>query len=185
MGDLVISLLEVDAPFITHLSEPGFMDLKNHDSAGATAAVGSPSRLPRSWIPPPEYDIMQGFLRSIRSENIDKHIATLSVESTGQQHQDDPNHLAEQIGKVIASAFESSQSPDDEEVEYRVCEGQLTTGRIYQENPLNARLRSLSNDAQLYSLLTLLCFPSLKTTFPSIYPPNVCITLPFTPPPCL
>ena len=53
MGDLVVSLLEVGAPFLAHLSEPGFIDLKNHDSAGATAAVGSPSRLPRSWIPPP------------------------------------------------------------------------------------------------------------------------------------
>lgn len=82
---------------------------------------------------------MQRFLRSIRSENADKHIVTIACERESQLDQSAALTQAEQVAKIFTVAFESGS----DELEYRIHDGQLLTARLVEEAALNKTLRSL------------------------------------------
>ncbi|KAI0010005.1 hypothetical protein F4779DRAFT_331916 [Xylariaceae sp. FL0662B] len=133
--DLVISLLEVGAPFLATISDAEYQILKNiiqhmRKLLWITSVSLSDARYPA-------FGIMQGFLRSIRSENVDKQIVTLAIETDSQEGAHTTN--VEHVAKVVLSAFESHS----DEVEYRARDGQLLTARIFQEKSLNKKLHSL------------------------------------------
>ncbi|KAK3937139.1 hypothetical protein QBC46DRAFT_294875 [Diplogelasinospora grovesii] len=132
--DILISLLEANAPFLATITDSGFQILKDMIKRVRNWLWVTLAGLDDSQYP--DYGLMQGFLRSMRSEHIDKHIITLAVETSPSSQQ---QTCAEHVAKVFHTAFESA-SP---ELEYIVRGGQLTTARLVEEINLNETVRSL------------------------------------------
>lgn len=133
--DVLISLLEVSSPFLYTMSGKEYQILKCfiqrvRNLLWITAASQSNHHYA-------EYDVMQGFMRSIRSENIDKRIITLGIDIDTQES--GSLLWTEFVTRVFASAFVAGS----EELEYRVHDNQLITARLVEEKSLNTRLRSL------------------------------------------
>ncbi|KAK6193076.1 hypothetical protein LQW54_012822 [Pestalotiopsis sp. IQ-011] len=79
-----------------------------------------------------------GWLRSMRSEALDRHIITLSIESS----ENDLATYTTHISKVLYASFKlETPSP---ELEYIVRAGTLHTGRLLEETKLNNRVKSLT-----------------------------------------
>lgn len=135
-SDVVIFLVEMFAPFLATMSEPGFCGLKSIIKRVKNLLWVSSAKLEDTQYP--QYCMMQGFLRSIRSENIDKRIITLTLETKLDQSLVIQT-CAEQLFKVFNSALES-MSP---ELEYTLCDGQLRTARLVEEVSLDETLRQL------------------------------------------
>ncbi|KAI0913626.1 hypothetical protein F4823DRAFT_20589 [Ustulina deusta] len=135
-SDVVIFLVEMFAPFLATMSEPGFRGLKSIIKRVKNLLWVSSAKLEDTQYP--QYCMMQGFLRSIRSENIDKRIITLTLETKLDQSLVIQT-CAEQLFKVFNSALES-MSP---ELEYTLCDGQLRTARLVEEVSLDETLRQL------------------------------------------
>lgn len=87
----------------------------------------------------PEYSVVQGFMRTIRAEEVGKQLITLTIES---QNDDDTAAWAKHVAKVFHAAFDAS-SPCKDEREYAVRHGQLTTGRVVEDVAQNETLQSL------------------------------------------
>ncbi|KAH8890390.1 hypothetical protein GQ53DRAFT_721621 [Thozetella sp. PMI_491] len=134
--DVVVSLLEIDAPFLATMRDTDYGVLKlliqrtSHLIWIAVISLEDPRC--------PEYSVMQGFLRAIRSENVDKHIVTLGIEISSQQHEV-TSYCADYVAKTFTASFESGS----DELEYLVSNGQLLTARLAQDEALNTKLRSL------------------------------------------
>ncbi|KAI0804310.1 hypothetical protein GGR55DRAFT_691161 [Xylaria sp. FL0064] len=132
-SDVVISLLETDKPFLATMTHEGFQYFRYF--------VSSVKRL--LWITATRpddslfalYGISPGFLRSIRTENIESQLVLLSIERRGES----ADALAHYVTKAVKATFEGSSS----EVEYVVRQGELITSRVVEEWSLNNTIRSL------------------------------------------
>lgn len=133
--DVIMSLLETENPFLASMADHNFQDLK-------TLMKNSRNIL---WVAIagfndaqyPHYSLMKGFLRSIRSENIDKRIISLSIEG------DEPiETYARHLLAVLEASFESQSL--SAELEYRVVDDQTNTLRAFECGALDSRVRSMT-----------------------------------------
>ncbi|KAI6084919.1 hypothetical protein F4821DRAFT_164132 [Hypoxylon rubiginosum] len=131
--DTVICIAEMGKPFLATLSEERFKLLQKFlTRAQDLLWVSQTSINDKEYS---QYGVMEGFLRSIRHEESDKHIVTLAIES----QEETKDEYAQYIAKAYKSAFESGSA----ELEYIVRNGQLTTGRVAEDVSGNNTLRSL------------------------------------------
>ncbi|KAK8065060.1 polyketide synthase PksD [Apiospora hydei] len=134
--DYVIVLVELDTPVLSTLSDTTYADIKDVIKRAhrilwtASAAVSNPRFA--------EFGLMRGFLRTIRSENLDKQIVTLSIED-GDIHHAAPGALARHLANVFSCAFETKSR----ELEYRLRDGELSSARLVARKELNGRLAAL------------------------------------------
>lgn len=131
--DTVICIAEMVRPFLATLSNEKFQLLQEFlkrvkNLLWVTLRIFKDSMYA-------QYGIMDGFLRSIRREESDKHIVTLAIES----QEDTQAGYAQYIAKAHKAAFEAQT----EELEYVIRNGLLTTGRMAEDVSGNEQLRSL------------------------------------------
>lgn len=131
--DVAISLLEVQEPFLSVMKDTDFTMLQDIIQRTQNLLWVSCAGVQNPRFP--EYELMRGFLRSVRFENADKHIFTLAIEEDLQHSLLDS--CAKHVVDVATKAFEVHS----EELEYRVTDGQLMTARLIEERALDARLR--------------------------------------------
>lgn len=131
--DVVMSLLEAEKPFLADMAASDFQDLKDLINLAQNILwVGVAGVNTEQY---PHYSLMKGFLRSIRSENIDKRIISLNME--GKAHQNFRHILA-----VFEASFVwPSPSP---ELEYYVVDSKISTLRAFECGALNARVHALT-----------------------------------------
>jgi NADPH:quinone reductase-like Zn-dependent oxidoreductase/SAM-dependent methyltransferase len=132
---VVISLLELDKPFFSQASEHEFQLLKRltndyNNILWLTANCVLDSGQPYSGY-------AQGFFRSVRSERMEKHIVTLSVEST------EPGLDLDAAASLVKDVFEASFVNGSTEVEYIVRNGCILTGRLVEDKPLAEDVASM------------------------------------------
>ncbi|ETS78082.1 hypothetical protein PFICI_10144 [Pestalotiopsis fici W106-1] len=133
--DVVISLLEIDRPLLSIIQEEEFSGLKSvltqaKDIMWATAVnPESPAYA--------LYSCAKGFLRSLRSEAIEKHIVTLSIETSDPAA--NSAHYLEYIQESLRVSFEGERARD---TEYIVRDGVFYTERLAQEIELENRTQS-------------------------------------------
>ncbi|KAK7713252.1 Type I Iterative PKS [Diaporthe eres] len=133
--DVVMSLLEAEKPFLTSMADSDFQYLKHLVKHARNILWVSVADLNKPQYP--HYSLMQGFLRSLRSENIDKRIISLSVEGDAPLE-----NFANHFLVVFDASFGSqSRSP---ELEYRVVGDKINTLRAFECSSLNSRVRSLT-----------------------------------------
>lgn len=133
--DVVISLLEAGAPFLASMTDSDFQSLKDMIQRTRNLLWVAVAGMENAQYP--DYSLMQGFLRSIRSENIDKRIVSLSIE-TGVSIHESTRHVL----TVLKANFASQ--PPSSELEYRVSDDTISTLRAFELGPMDARVRSLS-----------------------------------------
>ncbi|KAI0551232.1 hypothetical protein F4679DRAFT_145449 [Xylaria curta] len=132
-SDVVICLLETDKPFLATTTEGDFRAFQSLLKAARNLLWVTVARTDDSQFA--LYGIAPGFLRSIRTEAIDKHLVILSIERRGES----VGALAGYVNKVLKSAFEGSS----DEVEYVVRHGEIVTSRVIEESSLNKTVRLL------------------------------------------
>ncbi|GAW24702.1 hypothetical protein ANO14919_142930 [Xylariales sp. No.14919] len=132
-SDVVVSLLEVDKPFLATVTEDDFEAFRHLVQAAKNLLWVTAARPddPESAL----YGVAPGFLRSIRTEDIEKRLVMLSIERGDET----ATALARYVTKVLHAAFEGSSA----EVEYVARQGELVTSRVIEESSLNGTLRSL------------------------------------------
>ncbi|KAI1738681.1 hypothetical protein F4680DRAFT_459720 [Xylaria scruposa] len=130
---VVIYLLEIDKPFLATITEGDFRAFQSLLKAARNLLWVTAARADDSQFA--LYGIAPGFLRSIRTEAIDKHIVMLSIE----RREESVGALAGYVNKVLKSAFEGSS----DEIEYVVRHGEIVTSRVVEESSLNKVVRSL------------------------------------------
>ncbi|KAI6080113.1 hypothetical protein F4821DRAFT_87865 [Hypoxylon rubiginosum] len=131
--DTVICIAEMSKPFLATLSEERFKLLQEFFTRVQNLLwVTRMSMNDKQYS---QYGVMEGFFRSIRHEESDKHIVTLAIES----QEDSKDEYAPYIAKAYKAAFESGST----ELEYIVRHGQLTTGRVAEDVSGNETLRTL------------------------------------------
>ncbi|KAI1499235.1 hypothetical protein F5X99DRAFT_390720 [Biscogniauxia marginata] len=134
--DVVVFLVELHEPFLSTISERGFSALQDLIRRTQNLLWVTCSRINDARYL--EYSIVQGFLRSIRTEAIEKNVITLAIES---RPDDSDATYAQYIAKTFKAAFESSSLSG--EVDYVVRDGQIGTARAAEEILLNQTLKSL------------------------------------------
>jgi NADPH:quinone reductase-like Zn-dependent oxidoreductase/SAM-dependent methyltransferase len=131
--DVVVSLIETDNPFLATMTEKDFQAFQYLLKTVEKLLWVTTTRLDDDQYA--LFGIAPGFLRSIRTEALEKHLVMLSIERN-----DEPvASLARYVGKVLKAAFEGSSA----EVEYVVRHGELITSRVIEEASLNETIRSL------------------------------------------
>ncbi|KAI1088165.1 hypothetical protein F5B19DRAFT_472472 [Rostrohypoxylon terebratum] len=132
--DVVVSLLEINIPYLATLSEPKFQKLKK-------LIQGVENLLWVSSMPPtddktadPHSAVAAGFLRSIQSEEPAKHIVILNIESAL------PSSEAKFVVEVLDRCFGKERV--SRELEFIVRDGQLHIGRMMKEIELDAERSS-------------------------------------------
>lgn len=128
--DIIVSLVEFDMARLSSLSEQEFWSLKELvQGVEAILWVSSlPSADGRMTNPFPA--VATGFLRSIQSENPEKHIVTLIAESGS------PSTTAKHVLNILEKCFgKQDASP---EIEFVVQDGHLTIGRLMKGIELDA-----------------------------------------------
>jgi NADPH:quinone reductase-like Zn-dependent oxidoreductase/SAM-dependent methyltransferase len=131
--DVVVSLIETDKPFLATMTK--------NDFAAFQALIKTVQNL--LWVTSTRpddtqyalYGIAPGFLRSIRTEALEKHLVVLSIERDDES----VSAIARYIDKSLKAAFEIPSA----EVEYVVRQGELTTSRVVEEASLNDTIRSM------------------------------------------
>ncbi|KAI0429432.1 hypothetical protein F5Y09DRAFT_342635 [Xylaria sp. FL1042] len=143
-SDMVISLLEIDKPFLATMTQEYFRPFQY--------LVQSVKCLLWVTATPPSnsqfalYGIAPGFLRSIRTENMENQLVLLSIERSDES----ATTLAYYIMKVVKAAFEEYSA----EVEYVVRHGELITSRVVEELSLNKTIQSLIYPQLLHKSLS-------------------------------
>lgn len=135
-SDVVISLLEERRPFISGLSETTFGDLR-----ALLQRVQNLIWVSASQVSDEQYaysNLSLGFIRTIRSENIDKRVIILSIEPDPENTPS--STVPTYVSQVFRSAFDSASS----ELEYYGRNGHLETVRAIEEKTLNSRVHSLA-----------------------------------------
>ncbi|KAI1340369.1 hypothetical protein F5Y15DRAFT_423306 [Xylariaceae sp. FL0016] len=133
VSDFVVVLAETDKPFLANISEDGFQVLQDVIKGAQNLIWVTKTNM--NDVDYPLYSVVQGFMRSIRTEATEKRLITLAIESQGESCEENAMHVA----KVYKTAIDSGS----EEVEYVVRDGQVLTGRVVQEISLNDSLTSL------------------------------------------
>ncbi|RSL58093.1 hypothetical protein CEP53_006251 [Fusarium sp. AF-6] len=133
-NDTVICLYEVcNKPLLSALTEESFacLQLLVNETPRLLWATAPSIDSPQSC----QYSVAQGFLRSIRAEQADGHIVTLTIEDNA-----DLSAASVLIGKIFRQAYGPSAS---KEVEYLARDGLVLTGRAVEDVTYNATLGSL------------------------------------------
>lgn len=130
---VVVCLVEVNQPLLANLSEDGFAALRLLiqnaprllwvTSSGTNAADS------------PEYNVMQGFLRSIRAEQPSSHIVSLNIDG-----ETDAAVCANSIAKIVESSFGLLSAP---ELEYILRDGVFITARAIEDVAGNKAIQPL------------------------------------------
>lgn len=135
-AQVVISLIELDVPFLPEMSAEQFDAFK-------ILTTGARNLL---WVTSctdnqrhPCYSLMQGFFRALRSEAEEKHIVTLLIEPSGEVVSDDA--FASYISKVFNAAFQIGAC----DIEYVVRKGLITSGRLVEEKGVSDKIRALTS----------------------------------------
>lgn len=129
---VIISLLEVGVPFLASVSETEFDLLRAH-IAGAHSLLwvtSSSNNESDNTAINPHLALSTGFLRTIRTEQGNKHIVTLTIESCTTKTQ------AGYITQVLQSCFE--EKPPSTELEFMVRNDHLIIGRLEYDKELDS-----------------------------------------------
>nr|ALQ32835.1 putative polyketide synthase [Fusarium euwallaceae] len=133
-NDTIICLYEVcNKPLLSVLAEESFacLQLLVNETPRLLWATAPDIDSPHSC----QYSVAQGFLRSIRAEQTDSHMVTLTIEDNT-----DLSAAPELISNVFRQAYGPSAS---KEVEYLVRDGMVLTGRVVEDVTYNTALGSL------------------------------------------
>ncbi|KAI1299584.1 hypothetical protein F5Y03DRAFT_408749 [Xylaria venustula] len=130
---VVISILETDKPFLATITQEEFKAFQHLIQSVKKLLWVTASRLddPQFAL----YGVAAGFLRSIRTENIESHFVMLSIERSDES----VDSFAHYVTKAAKAAFEGPSV----EVEYVVRHGELIISRVIEEQSLNDTVRSL------------------------------------------
>ncbi|KAK2797957.1 polyketide synthase [Onygenales sp. PD_10] len=133
--DIVTSLLEVDNPFLSSMSETQFSQLQTLFKHSRSLLWVTAPRDGMDDARFPHYAVAQGFLRTVRGEMPESHIVSLSIEdvSGGETRE-------AIINRTSKAAFGATPSP---ELEYIFRSSQLHTARAVENKSANTTLRSL------------------------------------------
>lgn len=152
--DVVVFLFEVGSPRLTSLNKTEFAALQQFIQTSKNILWVTASQNPvansedkQSDLPfDPRYDVATGFLRTIRSEESDKHIVTLTVD---QFHEDTPREIADLVAEVLDSSFNSHHSPHkSSELEYVFRDGVMMVGRMAYEKQLDEKRESFVHEQE-------------------------------------
>ncbi|KAH9906956.1 fatty acid synthase S-acetyltransferase [Xylariomycetidae sp. FL2044] len=130
----VVSLLQVEAKFLTSISRTQFQLLQNlfrHIDQLLWVACVNEHGNDYSYV-----GLMDGFLRTIRSEDIQKTVVSLAVEAHGDKL--NPTAIATHVSEVIRLSFQASCT----EQEYVLRGNQIMTGRLIENPRLSRRLEA-------------------------------------------
>lgn len=140
--DVVVSLANLDSPFMFEMSQERFVWLQGllrhaKQLLWVSAASQDDPQLPL-------YDQAQGFFRSLRLEAADSHIVSLTIEQQQQSESADAAEVssAQHVITVLQTAFLGKQD-SSKELEYAVKDGLLQTCRVVEDIKGNAALNSL------------------------------------------
>lgn len=146
-SEVVVSLVDVGTSGLANLSEQGFENLQGliqGSKAILWVAASAPdtsgldnceSHLP--WDP--RSGIATGALRTIRSEESDKHIVNLTI---NQSHTYEPEEVAGFVTEILSLCFTDDQSHKSPEVEFVVRDGHISVGRMVHEKELDEERES-------------------------------------------
>lgn len=146
-SDIVVSLVDVGRSALATLSEQGFTGLqrliqgsKNIVWVAASAPDLASFEYGESSLQwDPRSGIATGALRTIRSEESDKHIVTLTID---QAHVYEFKDMAGFVVEILDSCFNSGESHNSREVEFVVQDGDIAVGRMVQEKGLDEERQS-------------------------------------------
>ncbi|XP_044723776.1 KR domain-containing protein [Hirsutella rhossiliensis] len=134
--DFVLFLAEMGQSCLVDISETNFAAMQTCVNVSKNLLwVTSPKRGSfDSTTAPPYGGLKDGFLRTLRSEHLEKRIVSLSFEGGSLA----ASTAADQIVKILKSAF-GAASPEDE---YVILDGKVLTGRLVQETDMNRDMSS-------------------------------------------
>ncbi|CAJ2504945.1 Uu.00g123390.m01.CDS01 [Anthostomella pinea] len=138
-SDVTISLLEVGAPFLATLSEEKYGAMKEMMACVRNLlwVTAIPQKDDGDLPDRAQYNLTTGFIRSIRSEALDRHFVHLVNESDEQ----DVSAFAGHIANILRLSFESD--PGAPELEYVLRGDVMHTGRLYEAKHLNEQVDGL------------------------------------------
>ncbi|KAK3343522.1 fatty acid synthase S-acetyltransferase [Lasiosphaeria hispida] len=134
--DTVVCIAETSRPLLAALSESRFHAIQHLVKRSQKLLWAT--RVENEQAP--AYSIVQGLMRTVRAEEVDKRLVTLAIESRAAD--DNPTTCAEYIARAFCASFGPSASPARES-EYIVRGGMLTTGRVIEDVAQNEMLHSL------------------------------------------
>ncbi|KAI1171055.1 hypothetical protein F4777DRAFT_591503 [Nemania sp. FL0916] len=130
--DVVVSLVETDSPFLADISNVDFAYLKHMlKHISRLLWVSCTSSIDDGY---PFHGLMNGFLRSVRSETVGKKIVTLAIEDKTCV-----NNQATYITDAINQCFLG----DSSEIELVVRGGMVLTARAVERTQVNDQVKSL------------------------------------------
>lgn len=132
---VLISLLEISAPFLARMSRTSFIAIQK-----ITSRLRNMLWVTNTSIDDPEfpfYSAMKGFLRVVRAEGIERFIVTLEVESLPSKR---PMKTSEILTDYIATVVRTSFTSTPAELEYIARGGFLGTWKLIEEVKLNTRV---------------------------------------------
>ncbi|KAL9116075.1 MAG: hypothetical protein Q9227_000444 [Pyrenula ochraceoflavens] len=136
INEIFVSLLEIDEPILQDLAEADFSSLQSL-MAGVKCLV---------WVTSAEFNglsypssgLMRGLMRSLRSENSNQCLVSLTLESEYR----DTEERYTAILRVLRACSENLLSRD-EEVEYIFRDGYLQTARVTEEREVESTVKSI------------------------------------------
>ncbi|PYI31454.1 hypothetical protein BP00DRAFT_474969 [Aspergillus indologenus CBS 114.80] len=142
-GRVCISLLEYHRMFLTTLTEAEFNALKEMLTlTNDVIWVVQDEQTPRR----PEFHLVDGFARSLRSENGQLKFVKLALATRGETHAD----VSATVVTVLRQAVRSSL--DDMEFEYEERNGLLEISRVVQSRRLDASIRGSTASHQVRTI---------------------------------
>lgn len=140
----VISLLEIEAPFISHLSESDFHALKALLTKGRGGLWITRSGLQLDPSGDPEFATSAGLLRCLRCEHPDGPMSEFALSSKfliGEPK------AADLIIKGFKSMFQAESTDSKVETEIAELDGRIFIPRLYDHKPLNDHLDRIGKPA--------------------------------------
>lgn len=137
-SDVVVSLLEIDAPLLVDLSEANFGKIQRLiQMSRCLVWVTSPRPQDTTYS---HFGVVTGLFRTVRAEASEKHIVTLAIES---DQRPTPQELTDYIGQVLGASVRSNSSSSPAEVEFIVRNGHLLSGRLVENIEFDEKIRSM------------------------------------------
>ncbi|RWA08464.1 hypothetical protein EKO27_g6652 [Xylaria grammica] len=147
-SSLVIFLLEIEKPFLATITQEHFTALQELMPRASRLLWVTASDL--DDVDYPRYSIVNGFLRSMRSESVNSRFVTISVEFSLSRAREsiENRRLAEYIARIADACFPGHNSlsiPPYTDDEYTIGDDYIYTPRLVEETFLNKRLRRLES----------------------------------------
>ncbi|KAJ5725083.1 Acyl transferase/acyl hydrolase/lysophospholipase [Penicillium malachiteum] len=130
--NIVVCLVEVGSPLLANLSEDGFKALRKLIALAPRLLWVTDSGT--SALRVPEFNIVQGFMRTVRAEQPSSHLVSLSIEG-------ESDSMACSI--AISQILETSFAFQSQEIEYTFKNGVLMTARAIKDVCGNKAIQSL------------------------------------------